>query len=109
MNHEWYVIEDNAGRYLRCRLTGKWIPIEHAAERLNDQQARIEALEKREQMLLAECKIMRVEAERLITKLACDGVQRLTEIRPDAGWDSGEVVAAGYIRFLPEPQETDHE
>ena len=73
------------------------------------QQARIEALEKREQMLLAECKIMRVEAERLITKLACDGVQRLTEIRPDAGWDSGEVVAAGYIRFLPEPQETDHE
>ena len=43
MNHEWYVIEDNAGRYLRCRLTGKWIPIEHAAERLNDQQARIQA------------------------------------------------------------------
>lgn len=45
---------------------------------------------------------LREAAEAELVKLACAGVEKLTEIAPDAGWDSGEVVAEMYIRRLPD-------
>lgn len=42
----------------------------------------------------------RLLAEKLITKACCDAVERLSEIAPGRGWDSGETVAEMYIRQL---------
>lgn len=45
---------------------------------------------------------LRTAAERQLTLLACAGVEKLTELAPDMGWDSGESVAAGHIALLPQ-------
>ena len=39
-------------------------------------------------------------AEKLLLQLATAGVDKLTELAPDMGWDSGEKVAEMYIRRL---------
>lgn len=43
---------------------------------------------------------METKAKQLITRACCNAVEKLTELAPNQGWDSGEVVAEMYVRQL---------
>jgi len=57
-------------------------------------------LEEERDEALAKLAAMESQAKQLITKACCNAVEKLTELAPNQGWDSGEVVAEMYIRQL---------
>lgn len=49
---------------------------------------------------LGKLSAMESKAKQLITNACCTAVEKLTELAPNQGWDSGDVVAEMYIRQL---------
>lgn len=72
--------------------------LEQQVENMREREAECHRVGKR---LEQEKAALRAEAEKQLVKLACAGVEKLTELAPNMGWDSGETVAEMYIRQLP--------
>lgn len=61
---------------------------------------RLRDVQREHDELLIKLSAMESQAKQLITKACCSAVEKMTELAPNQGWDSGEVVAETYIRQL---------
>lgn len=74
--------------------------VDQMQEILDDYEDAHPAVKAERDEALAKLAAMETKAKQLITKACCNAVEKLTELAPNQGWDSGEVVAEMYIRQL---------